>query len=141
MFYFVIVLFWFVSGFCFHTLKKHCFPAFLVFLSHVGSKVVYFNDFCFWSYLILFVLFVSSLNNELLYCFMSVLSASFFCNTTTCFLFAFCGIVCFCFVFNYVFFIPLTPKRRKNDTAKTKNKNAEKMGQKSVSTLVFTNNV
>ena len=42
MFYFVLVSFLFCFLFAFTNYERHCFPAILVFLSHVGYKVVIF---------------------------------------------------------------------------------------------------
>ena len=115
----------------------------LCFLSHVGEKVVYFYVLCF-CYCFFFVLFLASLNNEVVL--LLSVSSAFFCNKTKWFLVCilwFCFFVC-CFALNFCFGGFVIPLKKGNNghNQNTKNKNAEKKGHfLSVSAVVFTDSV
>ena len=108
----LLFCFCFVSCFAFR-IWKHCFPCdSSVSLSYVGEKVVCFYVFCFRSCLFL-VLFVCSLNNEVVLLYLCVV-CFLLCNKTRWFSFLHLAVLFFfcCFVLNCCLFSFLSKKQK-----------------------------
>ena len=146
-FYFVLILFLFCFLVCFQTMKKHNFPAILVFC-HVVLKVVYCYSVSYFCCCLSFLCCLFPVLTLKLHHFVSVLS--FFCNMTKWFsclhlvvLLPFCFLVFIVFDVFCVFHSSPRKTPPKTDTAKTPKINMQKKRTKnnSVSAVVFTNSV